>query len=97
MMHERHMVNDILSMTKASLGAYTKAISECSNQNLRQTLQQIRNQDEQFQYQLYQLAENKGYYHPAPTADPQDIQMIKSGFQGVMQETTQSTLQTQQH
>ena len=94
-MQERHMVNDILSMTKASLGSYTKAISECSNQNLRQTLQQIRNQDEQFQYQLYQLAENKGYYHPAPTADQQDIQMIKSGFQGVTQETAQTTFQTQ--
>ncbi|HZK43195.1 MAG TPA: spore coat protein [Syntrophomonadaceae bacterium] len=72
------MVNDILSMVNSSLTCYASYISETSNQQLRQTLQQIRNGDEQFQYQLYQMAEQKGYYMPAAPASPQDIQQVKS-------------------
>lgn len=75
---DKEMVNDILSMMKSSLTTYTSSISECSNQQLRQTLQQIRNSDEQFQYQLYQMAESKGFYKPATQADTQDIQQVKS-------------------
>jgi spore coat protein CotF len=75
---DKEMVNDILSMVKSSLTTYTSSISECSNQQLRQTLQQIRNSDEQFQYQLYQMAESKGFYKPATQADSQDIQQVRS-------------------
>jgi len=80
-MHERDMVFDVLSMIKASLASYAKAIAECSNQDLRQTLQQIRNSDEQFQYQLYQLAEQKNYYQPAQSASQQDIEQVRSMFE----------------
>lgn len=79
-MQEKDLVMDILSMTKASLGSYAKAISETSNQQLRSTLQQIRNSDEQFQYQLYQLASQKNYYQPAQPASAQDINQIKQQF-----------------
>lgn len=81
-MQEKDMVSDVLSGTKASLNNYTKAISECANQQLRNTLTQLRNADEQFQYQLFQIAEQKGYYMPAPTANQKDIQEIKSGLTG---------------
>lgn len=79
-MREKDMVNDILSSTKAGLTNYTKAISECSNQRLRQTLQQIREQDEKFQYQLYQTAEQKGYYKPAKKTNQQDVDEVKNQF-----------------
>ena len=55
-------------------------ISQASNQQLRQTIQQIRNNCEQSQYQLYQMAEQKGYYQPAAQANPQEIQQVKSSF-----------------
>ncbi|MDD2372327.1 MAG: spore coat protein [Syntrophomonadaceae bacterium] len=77
-MGDKEMVNDVLSMVKSSLTTYTSSISECSNQQLRQTLQQIRNSDEQFQYQLYQMAESKGFYKPATQADSNDIQQVRS-------------------
>ncbi|HQA07986.1 MAG TPA: spore coat protein [Syntrophomonadaceae bacterium] len=80
-MQDKEMVNDILSMTNSSLVGYANAIAQASNQQLRQTLQQIRNSDEQFQYQLYQLAEQKNFYKPAPPASQQDIQQIKSSLQ----------------
>ena len=81
-MDEKCMVNDALSVTKASIDSYAKAITECANQQLRGTLQQLRNEAEQFQYQLFQIAEQKGYYVPAPTANANDIQQVKSGLTG---------------
>lgn len=77
-MQDKEMVNDVLSMTKSGLATYAHAISETSNQQLRQTLQQIRNSDEQFQYQLFQIAEQKGFYKPAAPANTQEIQEVKS-------------------
>lgn len=77
-MSDKEMVNDILSQVKSGLTTYTSSISETANQQLRQTLQQIRNSDEQFQYQLYQLAASKGFYQPASQADVKDIQQVKS-------------------
>ncbi len=77
-MQDKEMVNDILSMMKSSLTTYANVIGEASNQQLRSTIQQIRNADEQFQYQLYQAAEQKGFYKPAAQADQADIQTVKS-------------------
>ncbi len=77
-MNDKDMVNDILCMTKAGTGEYTKAIGEACNQNLRQTLQEIRNGDEQFQFELFQLAEQKNFYTPAQAAKHEDIQAIKN-------------------
>ncbi len=68
-MRDQDMVNDILSGTKASINTYTTAITECSNEQLRSTLQTLRNEAEQLQYQLYQMAEQKGYYMAAPPAN----------------------------
>ncbi|HWQ74837.1 MAG TPA: spore coat protein [Syntrophomonas sp.] len=77
-MQEKEMVNDILSSVKSSLATYAQVIGETANQQLRQTIQQIRNSDEQFQYQLYQVAEQKGFYKAAAQADQSDIQTVKS-------------------
>ena len=79
-MQEKDMVNDVLSMINSSLTGYANVIAQCSAQNLRQTIQQIRNADEQFQYQLFQVAEQKDYYKPAQQATPQEIQEVRMGF-----------------
>ena len=77
-MTERDMVLDILSGTKASIGSYAKCITECSDQNLRQTFQQMRDGDEKFQYDLYRVAEQKGYYKAACPASQEDMNEVKS-------------------
>ncbi|NLI57917.1 MAG: spore coat protein [Clostridium sp.] len=79
-MHEKEMINDLLSQLKSSLTTYAHAISESSNPQLRQTLQQIRNNCEAFQYDLYKLAEQKGYYQAAQKAEPSEIMQVKSQF-----------------
>lgn len=77
-MQEKEMVNDTLAMINGSLSGYASVISQASNAQFRQTIQQIRNADEQFQFQLYQMAEQKGYYKPASQAAQSDIQTVKS-------------------
>jgi len=84
-MQEKDMVLDILSGTKASLGNYAKVITETSDQNLRQTFQQMRDSDEKFQYDLYKIAEQKGYYTTSPSSHPQDANTIKSSLSTGMQ------------
>ena len=58
-MEEKYMVNDVLESVKAELTTYQGVISEAENMQLRQTVQQIRNSDESFQYELFQVAETK--------------------------------------
>lgn len=77
-MQEKHMVCDVLSMTKASMSDYTNSIGACSNQSLRNALTQLRTEAEQFQNQLAQLATQKGYYPTSQPATPQDKQQLKT-------------------
>ncbi len=87
-MNERDIVNDILAGSKASINTYTTAIMECSNQQLRSTLQTLRNEAEQMQYQLYQMASQKGYYTPAPPANKNDVNQIKTTLSSATSGTT---------
>ncbi len=80
-MDEKTMVNDILGNVKSDLTAYQTAISETENMGLRQTFQQIRNGDECFQYELFKVAQNKGYYAPAAKATPAEINTVKASLQ----------------
>lgn len=77
-MEEKYMVNDVLDSVKNSLTTYQGAISECANMQLRQALQQIRNNNESFQYEVFKIAQAKGYYTPAQTANPNDINTVKN-------------------
>ena len=80
-MDEKTMVNDILSGVKSDLTAYQTAITEAENMNLRQTLQQIRNNDESFQYEMFKIAQTKVYYQPAQKATVTEINTVKSELQ----------------
>ena len=80
-MDEKTMVNDVLEGVKASLKTYQGAIVETENMQLRQTIQQMRNEDETFQYDLYKIAQAKGYYKPAAQATKQEIDKVKTDLQ----------------
>ena len=66
---EKAMVNDALSQVNSSLTTYASVISQCSNPSLRQAIQQIRDNCETSQFELYQIAQQKGFYQPATMAD----------------------------
>ena len=77
-MQDKEMVNDLLSQINSSITGYANVISQTENPQLRQTIQQIRNNCETFQYDLFKLAEQKGYYQPAQKANQDDIMMVKN-------------------
>ena len=76
-MEEKYMVNDILQGMKAELSTYERIIPETENIALRQTIQQIRNNDEAFQYELSKVAQIKGYYIQADKATQEEINKVK--------------------
>ena len=80
-MDEKTMVNDILEGVKASLSAYQTAISETEDATLRQVFQQIRNNDESFQYELFKTAQIKGYYKSAIKANVEEVNNVKNELQ----------------
>lgn len=75
------MVNDILNEVKSGLTTYQGAINETENMQLRQTFQTIRNNSESFQYELFKIAETKGYYIPAKQATTSDIENVRNELQ----------------
>jgi spore coat protein CotF len=82
MFQDKTMVNDALASMKSSLTMYTNAIAECANPNLRSTIQQIRNSDEASQYELFKMAQSKGFYQPAIMANDNEVQQTKTQLQG---------------
>ncbi|MBC7960264.1 MAG: spore coat protein [Vallitaleaceae bacterium] len=77
-MNEKDIVNDYLAGLKSSLTGYATAIGETDNTQLRQTLQQMRDMDEQRQYKVYQVAKQKGYYQPADPANVNEITNVRN-------------------
>jgi spore coat protein CotF len=82
MMQEKAMVSDALNSLNSGLKTYSDMISQTENQQLRSTLQQMRNETEQSQYELYQIAKSKNYYQPAGQASQNEINTLKSVFSG---------------
>lgn len=80
-MDEKTMVNDVLENVKSELTTYQGAISEAANTELRQTIQNIRNSSESFQYELFKVAQSKGYYKPAAPASPMEISNVRNELQ----------------
>ena len=82
MLQDKAMVNDALASIKSSLTNYANTIDECYNPQLRSAIQQIRNNCENSQYELYHLASSKGFYTPAALASDTEEQKVKSQLTG---------------
>lgn len=76
-MQEKEMINDYLAGLNESLAGYGGIIAQCENEQLRSTIQGMRNQDEVRQYSLYKKAKEKGYYIPAEQAKPDEVSTVK--------------------
>ena len=79
-MDEKTMVSDALTQINGSLENYGYMITQTANQQLRQTLIQMRNSCETSQYELYQIARQHGYYQPAEPVTREALQQVKSIF-----------------
>lgn len=87
MIQDREMVMDALETVKHEIIDLTKAAEECSNQDLRQSILEFRNQAEQTQVQLAQFASERGWYIPSPAADHSQVQQVKQHLQNGANQT----------
>lgn len=81
MLQDKMMVNDVLVGVKSSLTAFASVLSECDNPALRSAIVEIRNNCENSQYELYKLAQTKGFYKPAPMAEDTEVQQVSAQLQ----------------
>lgn len=77
-MDDKYMVNDILEGVKGNLTTLQGVINESENMGLRQTIQSMRNGSESFQYELFKMAQAKGFYTPAAKATQTEIETVKN-------------------
>lgn len=77
-MDEKTMVSDTLAGINGELVRYGEMIPQTENVQLKQVLRQFRNQCEQSQEEIYQIARTKQYYVPAAKATREEIEHVKS-------------------
>lgn len=77
-MQEKYMVNDILNNLKYIIKTYTEGILESENIEFINTVKDLRNSLEKFEYDLLKISESKGYYSLAEYAELKEIKKIRS-------------------
>lgn len=79
-LQEKTMVADTLAGINGELLRYAEMIPQTDNQQLKQTLKQMRNACEASQEELYKIARDKSYYVPAAKATQEEVDHVKSLF-----------------
>lgn len=77
-MKDKEMLLDVIHSTKQNLTIYTSAIFDANNKKIRTELQNMRNNDEDFQYELLKISKDKGYCIDCAKATSKDISDAKA-------------------
>ncbi|MGN6715442.1 spore coat protein [Anaerocolumna jejuensis] len=88
-MQEQAMVTDALNSINAGLKSLGDMISQSEDQQLRQTLQQMRNEAETCQHELYTIATSKNYYQPAQKASQDEINDLRNVITQITNQASQ--------
>ncbi|MDY4692955.1 MAG: spore coat protein [Blautia sp.] len=76
-MNDKTMVADTLTGINGELVRFGEMISQTENQQLKQTLKQMRNQCEMSQEEIYRIARDRGYYVPASMATKEEVDHVR--------------------
>lgn len=79
-MTEKTAVSDVLSTLNSMITMLNYSIEQSNDKNFRDTLVTSRNALENYQWQIYLIAKEKGYYTPAAPAGMQDIEDVKNSI-----------------
>lgn len=77
-MTDKNMTLDIINSIKSDISALSKAVCECKDLGLRQTLQQMCANQEQAQYEFYNRASSLGFYTQPAMATQSETSSIKN-------------------
>ncbi len=79
-MNEKTAINDTLSSLNSLITLINYSIQQSNNMNFRNTLIEKRDNLEDLQWEIYQIAKQKGYYVPAAPAGQADIDEVKNSI-----------------
>ena len=79
-MTEKTGVSDVLSTLNSVITMLNYSIQQSNDKNFRDTLITSRNSLENYQWQIYLIAKEKGYYVPAAPAGQADIDQVKNAI-----------------
>ncbi len=79
-MTEKIGISDTLATLNSTITLINYAIQQSNNKNFRDTLITSRNTLENYQWQIYLIAKEKGYYVPAAPAGQADIEEVKNSI-----------------
>nr|AGF93484.1 spore coat F [uncultured organism] len=91
MLEDNIIAFDCLEHEKNTVRDLSCAVIESSNQDLKQSLIQMRNQAEQDQSEIFHMAEQNGWYLAADKVDPQHVSRFWNFFQQTFQTAQQPT------
>ena len=79
-MTEKTGISDVLSTLNSIITMLDYSIQQSNDKNFRDTLITSRNSLENYQWQIYLIAKEKGYYVPAAPAGQADIEQVKNAI-----------------
>lgn len=79
-MNEKTAISDSLSSLNSIITLLNYSIQQSNNNNFRNTLIASRNNLENIQWEIYQIAKQKGFYIPAAPAGQADIDEVKNSI-----------------
>ncbi|MGE5481525.1 MAG: spore coat protein [Bacteroidota bacterium] len=84
-MQDKDIAMDMLNTAKMGIQSFTMASIESATPQLRQLFLNLRNQCEQTQWQLFEMAKANNWYQVPPQADPQYMNQLAQNYQQGMQ------------
>lgn len=79
---DREIMDDVLSSQKHITGTYNSFTNECVNEQLKNDMLKILNEEHNIQFSVFGEMQKRGWYSPA-AADAQNITQAKAKFEGI--------------
>lgn len=81
-MQDKELMDDCLTSQKYITDGYNTFANECANEQLRQTVMQLLNEEHSIQFDVFNQMHSRGWY-PTPAAQQKKIDETKTKFQNM--------------
>lgn len=76
---EKEILGDALATQKATTANFNTAANECVNEDVRQMVMGILQEEHDIQQNVFNMMHEKGYY-PTPAAEDKKIEQVKNQY-----------------
>ncbi len=77
---EKEILGDALATQKMTTANFNTSANECVNEDVRQTMMNILNEEHTLQQEVFNMMHAKGYY-PTPAAQEEKLEQVKQQYQ----------------